>query len=243
MIKAYILIQTSDGKSFRYVRDVVNDSYGVGEITYKYEGNGYQAFGLTAYSQNYVTGLNYDTYYYFKVNVDGGGATEYYIYFKKPTTPNFRRTDNPDIMFFDLLDQLDQLSSDFQVRYIDDDIRIISNGSGASTSIALTAGTSGTDLFTALNTTPSAAVASDNYDNQTGAGKVQGDYSSLVTSWSGATGLLSFPESGGATPILRRKNLWNGVDDHTQVITQILNTQIASISVVEEQEENIKTKY
>ena len=73
MIEAYITINLSNGDNIKYVRDVVNDSAGVGEKYYRYEGPGYQELGLNQVSDYDESGLNTNTTYYFTINIDGGG--------------------------------------------------------------------------------------------------------------------------------------------------------------------------
>jgi len=99
-----------------------------------------------------------------------------------------------------------------------------------------------------LGSTPSLAIAADVYAQQTGAGKVAGDFATLLANWATAyttatPGFLSFPESGGAVTELKRKNTNGGADDSVYTITQIAGANIATIKVVEEYEEETAIFY
>lgn len=245
MIRAYILIETSSGKEYKYVRDVVTDNLGVAPHYYGYRGNGYQDFGVTIPGEMKDTGLLWDTTYSVNINVDGGGAVEYTMTFPSPNE-KFGNTNKrgPQVRWHELVEKLSLFGEQggFEVDIVDNDIRIRSNGAGAGTSIAITAGTTGADLLTELGTTPPAAVVADAYDDQAAsAGKISNDYGSLVTSWTGAAGLLQFPDSTPATT-LRRRNLLNGQDDNTDTIVQIIKSQIVAIKVIEEIVEDVVNK-
>lgn len=67
--------------------------------------------------------------------------------------------------------------------------------------------------------------------NQTGAGKVLGDYNSLVAQI-GETGLVTWPE-GGTT--LTRKNTSNSMAAKSTIVTTLAKKMIGSIVVMEQE--------
>ena len=102
---------------------------------------GYQELGMTGKTAATASGLTASTTYYFKINLNGGGATEYSI------------TTGTDVTLGAVLALITADMTTHTVactwQIIDGDIRCTSNASGTST-IALTAGTSGDDLFATL---------------------------------------------------------------------------------------------
>ena len=65
MIRAYILVETTAGKTYRYVRNALAaNALGVATKFYRYRGNGYQEFGLTIPAESRFTSLQFDTIYY-----------------------------------------------------------------------------------------------------------------------------------------------------------------------------------
>lgn len=231
MIKAHILIELSSGAKYKYVRNKVNDSNGVSEEYYQYKGAGYQEVGLTPiFSGSSNTGLVPGETYYFKVNVDAGGVVEYNI------TPV--EDVEGKVNFSELIKKMNFVTANATWQLYDGDLRCTSDSDAAATSIALSAGAAGTDLFSSLNGWSGFDVASagDQYADQTAVGKVKKDYTDLITNFTGAANfntLLIFPEDGGATTILKRKNLENGLDDRTYIYSQIACGQIVAISVIE----------
>jgi len=241
MIRAYILIETAAGKTYRYVRDALaTNALGVAELFYRYRGNGYQDFNITVSGELKFSPLVFDTTYSVNIQVDGGAVVERSIRFPAPSNEiGILNIAGGSIRYADILEKLARVANGtYLVDIIDKDIRITSNSTRVSTSaIAITAGSTGTDLLAALSSTPSTAIVSDNFDNQiTLAGKISEDFDTLSTNWL-AGGLLDFPENAGDTPILRRKNLWNGLDDETQTIVQIEATHVTSLIIVEEIED------
>lgn len=237
MIRAYILIETNGGIKVKYVNNTVNDTAGISQKYYSYRGNAYQELGLSIRGEyeGADTGLERGVTYYLQVNVDGEGATEYDITFPIIDKDVFEKPNQKYIISFsELYRALDKLSPDFQVRLINRDVRFISNGDTASTSMALTAGVSGTDLFASLNASIEAAATSDNYLDQSGSGTVKGDFDSISTSLVGAAGLLDFPDDGGSTTTLIRRNNNNDFEERTNIYTQIYKGNISKISVIEE---------
>lgn len=105
---------------------------------------GYQELGLTGKtSSSTVTGLSATTQYYFKINLNGAGATEYSITTASALTWGAILT----------LINADMATHSVACTWTLDngDIRCTSNAHGSGTStIALTAGSSGTDLFASI---------------------------------------------------------------------------------------------
>lgn len=244
MIRSYININTDGGDLLKYVRDVTTDTNGLGKYYYRYLGNGHQFAGLSIPDLGMTedSGLKLETKYYFKVNVNGGGLTEYSI---TPTVnTRFYKDDNDNIINYnEVYNLLNRVApSSFTVEYENDDFKFVAVGDTSGTSIVLGNGTTDADLFSSLKRWSSSfgvSVAGDNYYDQTGAGKVLGDFTTLSSSWVGTTGLLSFPESGGASTTVIRKQLLNGKDDGTHVVFQVHNSHVATITIVEQIEEGV----
>lgn len=231
MIQAYIAINLSNGDSIKYVRDVVADSAGVGKRYYKYEGPGYQELGLKQVSSYDQSGLEKDTTYYFTVAIDGAAASEYSITTGDKT--------NFDYIVFQMNKAI--TGAKFEIRR-NGDIRCYSTSTAAGTSIALSAGTTGTDLFASLRgfTSFDTAVPGEQYADLTTAGQIKSDFDSLITSLTGATTayeLLSFPESSGAATTLIRKNHLDSNGEIGRTFTSIPVGQIALIEVIEDEKE------
>lgn len=230
MIKAYILIETNGGIKYKYVNSTVNDTAGIDEQYYSYRGNAYQELGLTILGEyeSADTGLEREIDYYYKVNVDASGVVEYKINFPIIKGKTY-------ISFTELVRMLNRQTDDYYVKLIGKDVRFISNGLTASTSIALTAGTTGTDLFTTLNASIEVAKTSDNYLDQTGSGTVKGDYDNLIAVINtGTAKFLTFPDDGGTTNTLVRKNLNNDTEELTFIRTTFPLPNISSLQVIEE---------
>ena len=232
MIKAYIAIELSNGNTIKYVRDVVTDSAGVDNYYYKYKGPGYQELGLDQVSSYDNSGLKENTAYYFIVSINGAAQAEYSI------TTGTRTT------FGDIVNLMNnQISADgakFEIRRTGD-IRCYSLSSAASTSIELSVGTTGTDLFTSLKGFSSfdTATPGEQYADLTTGGKIKSDYDSLVTSLTGSTApyeLLLFPESAGSTTELIRKSHTNSNGELGEIHLSIPVGQIVLIEVIEGEE-------
>jgi hypothetical protein len=111
-------------------------------------GSGYQEIGLSGKTTGSATGLAPTTPYYFKIALDGGAATEYIV--TTSTTP---------VTFNQLITALGSavLQSDgvtpisgVTFSLVGGDLRATSDERGATSAVAITAGTSGTDLLGAL---------------------------------------------------------------------------------------------
>lgn len=231
MIKAYIAIELSNGNTIKYVRDVVADSAGVAERYYQYEGPGYQELGMDQVSDYDESGLKENTTYYFTVAIDGAIAAEYSI--NTGTNTNFGS------IIHLMNNQIVADGAKFEIRRTGD-IRCYSLSTAAGTSIALSAGTSGTDLFASLSGFSSfdTAVPGEQYADLTTAGQINSDYDSLVTSLTGATTsytLLSFPESTGATTTLIRNSHLDSLGELGRVFYSVPVGQIATIEVIEDE--------
>lgn len=99
----------------------------------------YQEFGLSELTETTESGLSDLTQYYFKVNIDGGGVTEYDI-----TTAG-----NTTIAGVIALMDAAITAAGATVSLTSGDIRITSDSTTAG-AIAITAGTTGTDLLATL---------------------------------------------------------------------------------------------
>ena len=230
MIHAAISIRMRS-QLYRYVRDVVTDTAGRGTQYYAYRGNARRKIELTKNNINHSrdTGLKKETNYDFKVNVNSGGETVYNISFS-PQDPQ------QPITYFELINKLNSLSEDFKVIFDDierdsEGIYFVAEGSQAGTSIVVSNGDTN-DLFANLEHFVSIGneIASDNFFDQTGAGKILGDLGSLETSLATADTFLSFPESAGATTRLVRES----TESKGALITNSLaRNQIESFQVVE----------
>ncbi len=99
---------------------------------------GYQECGLSGLRDETATGLSASTQYYFKVNIDGGGLTEYDI------------TTGTSVNYEEVIDLMNAEISGAEFALVNGDLRCTSDLLGAASSIALGAGTSGTDLFATL---------------------------------------------------------------------------------------------
>jgi hypothetical protein len=101
---------------------------------------GYQEFGLTGKTGATETGLADTTQYYFKVNVDGGGVTEYDI------------TTAGDTTFTGVIALMDTAVTATGATFsiVGGDLRCTSGTVGDESAIAITAGTTGTELLATL---------------------------------------------------------------------------------------------
>lgn len=109
-------------------------------------GKGYQEFGLTGKADATESGLSGATDYYLTVALNGGVATEYSITTVATTT------------FTGINALLNAAITGATFAIINGDLRCTSNSTGAGSAVAITAGTTGTDLlatltgFTAMDT-------------------------------------------------------------------------------------------
>ena len=98
--------------------------------------NGYQECGLTGKILTTATGLSAATQYYFKVNIDGAGVIE----------ENF--TTATDVTYAAVIDLMNAtLAAGAKFELVNGDLRCTSDSTGTSSSVALSAGTTGTDVF------------------------------------------------------------------------------------------------
>lgn len=103
--------------------------------------HGYQELGLTGKTSASASGLSAATKYYFKINLDSAGATEYNI----TTTTNVTLGAVLTLMNT----ALTAVKCSFSI--VDGDVRCTSTNSiGTGSTIALSAGTTGTNLFATL---------------------------------------------------------------------------------------------
>lgn len=102
--------------------------------------HGYQELGLST-TLTTASGLAASTQYYFKLNVDGGGVTEYDF------------TTSTDVTIGGVIDLINTALSEVaaSLSLVDGDLRFTSTDTiGSSSTMAVTAGTTGTDLLATL---------------------------------------------------------------------------------------------
>jgi len=99
---------------------------------------GYQECGLTGKTLGAATGLAAVTQYYFKVSVSGDAAIEYDI------------TTTADTTYDAVIDLINEAVDGATASLIAGDLRFTSDDVGEDSAIALSAGTTGTDLFATL---------------------------------------------------------------------------------------------
>jgi len=224
MIQSYILIELSNGKNVKYVRDIVTDTLGVNKNYYGYKGAGHQNLGLmhiAAYKPHTLReGIVYD----FKLTIDGGTETTYSI------TPS-------EATFKNLIHLLNlATNNDGAMWFITPhgDIRCMSTSNNAGTSISLDNGETN-DLFSSLPNffTLAPEVAGDQFFDQDSAGKIKNDFDTLISNASLEDRFLTFPESTPST-ILIRKNFSESDNEFGNVISSIKNNLIANIRVIEQ---------
>lgn len=184
MIHAYISIGLKSGMKVQYVRDVTTDTLGEGGKFYGYRGPGYQDLGVSTRRVAPMSKLLEETQYFFRLAVDGGAAQEYSVTTPKVRTEKFFIQENKNVvLLYDTINLLNQVTKkDGAIWEVGKtgDIRCISTSKEAGTSIALSAGVSGPDLFAALGADLQTPVAGDQLADQTGAGKVLGDFTTLT---------------------------------------------------------------
>jgi hypothetical protein len=139
-------------------------------------GSGYQECGFTGKLAGTDTGLIPNTKYYYKLNINGAGVVEYYI------TVTLAATTITQLIA--LLNASKKVSDDSAISgvtwaLVADDIRCTSNSTATTSAIAITAGTSGTDLLTTLSSTPDTEVQSG-YQGLGLTGKTTGTDSGII---------------------------------------------------------------
>ena len=101
--------------------------------------NGFQECGLEDKTLTTATGLATTTQYYFKANIDGGGVVE----------EDF--TTGSDVTYEAVLALINAtLAASGTFELVNGDLRCRSDSTGAASTVALSAGTTGTDLFATL---------------------------------------------------------------------------------------------
>jgi hypothetical protein len=123
------------GKKSQHVQNTKWIERAIGVAT-----SGYQEVGLMEKLGTTATGLAATTQYYFKVNVDGGGVVEYDI------------TTGTDVTYTAVIALIDAevTAAGITPSLYAGDLRFTSDSTGATSTIALSAGTTGTDLFATL---------------------------------------------------------------------------------------------
>lgn len=101
---------------------------------------GYQEVGLDSKTDATATGLSTSTQYYFKINIDGAGVVEYDI------------TTASDVTYAAVLALINTalVAAGAYMHLVAGDLRCTSSANGSTSSIALSAGASGPDLFATL---------------------------------------------------------------------------------------------
>jgi len=139
--------QTYDDK-LKFEEKYPNSSHtGVSSLAWYDATHGYQEFGLTSVAPGVNTGLTVGTYY-FKIAIDGGSIIEYSI--SVSTTP---------YLYSSLISDMNTAIANADMSILQSDIRCTSESVGPQSTISMTPGTTGTDLFTALSAPRETAVA------------------------------------------------------------------------------------
>lgn len=254
MIQAYISIGLKSGMKVQYVRDVVTDSLGKNGAYYGYRGAGYQDLGVTNKKVVSLANLINNTTYYFTLDIDGGGAKEYSITPTRPNStlyqsPNINSHANEKFRGFDemyIVKLLNTATNEDGARWVittKGDIRCQSMAKTQGTSIAITAGTTGNDLLKAINADVQLAKVGDQLVDQSNtAGKIYKDYQTIMSAiiaekqedvLANKKVFLEFPESGGDTSTLIRKNTAESLIDTGSIVTNIPIDAITEVAIVE----------
>jgi len=114
-----------------------------GSVAVKFYNAGYQDLGMDAQTNSTDTGLTASTQYYFKINKDVGGVTEYDIT-TDSSNVNWGGTNG---VIAKIQDELDDNNAEVTVTLVGGDIRFTSDSHLSTSAIALTDGTTGTSLF------------------------------------------------------------------------------------------------
>jgi len=110
---------------------------------------GYQECGLSDKAETSATGLDTTTQYYYKININGAGVTEYDI------------TTAASATFSAVIALLNAENTGATWALVGGDLRLTSDAVAGASTIAVTAGTTGTDLLTTMSITMETAVAGD----------------------------------------------------------------------------------
>lgn len=104
---------------------------------------GYQEVGLSGKTDTTDTGLTAEAQYYFKIDIDGAGVVEYDITLGAGTANE---------LYAPVLALMNTalVAAGAYMHLVNGDLRCTSETNGATSSIALSAGTTGTDLFATL---------------------------------------------------------------------------------------------
>ena len=121
----------------------------------EYKGSGqdpirpaYQELGLSGVVTDGASGLTAATQYYWKVAIDGAAAVEYDL------------TTGDDLTWDAVVDLMNTEMTGAKAKIYGGDIRVVSATTGTSSAIAVTAGTTGTDLLTTISASADSAVTS-----------------------------------------------------------------------------------
>lgn len=237
MIHASISIRVRSN-IYRYVRDVVTDTAGVGGQYYGYRGNARRKLNMNPTNSILIrdTKLKPKTNYTFKTNVNGAGLVEH--------TVNFSDFGRP-ISMNDVFNRINVVSNTFNFVW-DDSVRddegfyFIANGKQANTSIVVQAGDTN-DLFANLEGFVSIGdeIASDNFFDQDGeAGQILHDLNSILANIDDdEESYLSFPDTQHNDRFLIRES--REIKDHL-VINHIIKRHIDGVHIYEINKANVR---
>jgi hypothetical protein len=232
MIQAAISIRVRSN-IYRYVRDETADTFGVGTQYYGYRGNARRKLNLSSYNNSVFrqdTGLQRGVSYSLNVAVNGESAEEIFIKFGQIMN------DNNKVTYEDLYNKLNKFKSLFTFEWDDVDrdnegFYFVAPGNTASTTIAVTSGTTGTDLLASLKdfVDIGSLIPSDNFQDQTGAGKILGDLTNITDQiTAGENTFLEFPETTPTDFLLRESHEKTG-----NIYTQVVLSHIDGVHVYE----------
>jgi hypothetical protein len=149
---------------------------------------GHQECGLSAKTGATETGLSTTTQYYFKINIDGGGVTEYDI------------TTASDSTYAAVIILMNAEITGAEFAIVGGDLRCSSITYGDDSVIALTAGSTGTDLFATLTNFSSFDTAVDGDDYAVKEGEI-----ASLSAIDGQVKLFEYANSAVATDTLLLK--------------------------------------
>ena len=141
--------------------DAISDGIVAGSVNFKFYSSGYQEVGLSGITANTNSGLAASTAYYFTIDVDGSGSPKEVVFTTDSSNVNFGGKNGIISKIQQFFDQnfYTEGSCLFEkkvtVGIVDGDIRFTSGSHLSTSSIALSAGTSGTpntdELFDGTN--------------------------------------------------------------------------------------------
>lgn len=232
MIHASISIRVRSN-IYRYVRDETTDTFGVGTQYYGYRGSARRRLNLTSYNNSIFmqdTGLQRGVPYSLNVASNGASAEEIFVSFGQVMNRDNR------VSYEELYNKLNKFKSLFTFEWDDVDrdnegFYFVAPGNTADTTIDVTSGSTGTDLLASLKdfVDIGSLIPSDNFQDQTGAGKILGDLTSITDQIEDGTNtFLEFPETTPTDFLLRESHEKTG-----NIYTQVVLSHIDGIHVYE----------